>query len=256
MSLPAAPPPSSSSPSSPSFRVRVGVGAAVVLVVAALVASVLVTALTPVGATTVIPDARAGGSPAASAAPSSAAPASPGVPPTSSLTDPAAPAAPPLLVHVLGAVGAPGVYQLAAGSRVVDAVAAAGGFAPTADSASVNLARPLVDGEQLRVLAVGETPPAPLPGAPVAAAPGAADSSAGSGAGSGAAAPGGAPTLVDLNTATEIDLDTLPRIGPAMATRIVAYRDANGPFASIDDLLQIPGIGDKTLESLRPLLTL
>jgi competence protein ComEA len=223
----------------------VGVGAAVVLVVAALVASVLVTALTPVGATTVVPDARAGGS----SSPSPAPPL-PGAGPSSassSLSEPVPPAAPALLVHVLGAVAAPGVYELGAGSRVVDGVAAAGGFAPAADSASVNLARPLVDGEQLRVLAVGEAPPAPPPGA----AAGSAVPSGGAGS-----APGGAAPLVNLNTATEIDLDTLPRIGPAMATRIVAYREANGPFASIDDLLQIPGIGDKTLESLRPLLTL
>lgn len=154
-------------------------------------------------------------------------------------------------MHVLGAVAAPGVYELGAGSRVVDGVAAAGGFAPAADSASVNLARPLVDGEQLRVLAVGEAPPPALPGGP----PGSAVAPGGASA-PGGAAPGGAAPLVNLNTATEIDLDTLPRIGPAMATRIVAYRDANGPFASLDDLLQIPGIGDKTLESLRPLLTL
>jgi competence protein ComEA len=236
----------------------VGVGAAVVLVVVALVASVLVTALTPVGATTVVPDARAGGV----SSPSPAPPPPPGAGPSStasssssssSLTEPVPPAAPALLVHVLGAVAAPGVYELGAGSRVVDGVAAAGGFAPTADSASVNLARPLVDGEQLRVLAVGESPPAPPAGGPAAAPSGGSGSGSGSGAGASGAA---APSLVNLNTATEIDLDTLPRIGPAMATRIVAYRDANGPFASVDDLLQIPGIGDKTLESLRPLLTL
>lgn len=222
-----------------------GVGAAVVLVVAALVASVLVTALTPVGATTVVPDARAGGSSSPSPAPPLPG-AGPSSTASSSLSEPVPPAAPALLVHVLGAVAAPGVYELGAGSRVVDGVAAAGGFAPSADSASVNLARPLVDGEQLRVLAVGEAPAPPLPGTPA-------------GASSGSAAPSGgasAPSLVNLNSATEIDLNTLPRIGPAMATRIVAYRDANGPFASIDDLLQIPGIGDKTLESLRPLLTL
>ncbi|GLK17568.1 hypothetical protein GCM10017602_20500 [Herbiconiux flava] len=223
-----------------------GVGAAVVLVVAALVASVLVTALTPVGATTVVPDARAAGSSSPSPAPPLPGAGPSSTASSSSLSEPVPPAAPALLVHVLGAVASPGVYELGAGSRVVDGVAAAGGFAPSADSASVNLARPLVDGEQLRVLAVGEAPAPPLPGTPA-------------GASSGSAAPSGgasAPSLVNLNSATEIDLDTLPRIGPAMATRIVAYRDANGPFASIDDLLQIPGIGDKTLESLRPLLTL
>ncbi|MCS5714376.1 ComEA family DNA-binding protein [Herbiconiux sp. CPCC 205716] len=238
------------------MRVRVGVGAAVVLVVAALVASVLITALTPVGATTVVPDARPSASASAPPPPKPAASSSSsGSSPASSLVEPAVDAPQPLLIHVLGAVATPGVYELSAGSRVVDAVAAAGGLDPTADSASVNLARPLSDGEQLRVLAVGETPPPPLPGAPVSGGSPAGPSGAPAGAG-GAGASGGMPALVNLNTATEIDLDTLPRIGPSMAARIIAYRDANGPFTSIDDLLQVPGIGDKTLESLRPLLTL
>ncbi|MBT2518908.1 ComEA family DNA-binding protein [Streptomyces sp. ISL-90] len=141
----------------------------------------------------------------------------------------------PLLVHVLGAVAKPGLVELAAGSRVVDAVAAAGGFTVEADPAGVNLARPVVDGEQLVVLAIGEAPP---PG-PVAGA------SAGS---SGAGPPGDA--VVHLNTADLAALDTLPRIGPALAQRIIDWRDANGPFTSVDQLLEVAGIGDAVFAGL------
>jgi competence protein ComEA len=237
----------------PSARVRVAIGAALVLVVVALVASVLVTALSPVGATTVFGEGESGavasgstgGGSAVSPSPTGPAPAPP---------DPGGDAAvgesrAAILVHVLGSVLRPGVYELAEGSRAVDAVAMAGGFAEGAEQASLNLARPLVDGEQLRVLAVGEVPPAPAGGA------GAGSPSSGSpGAPSGAA--GGSPgALINLNSATALDLDTLPRIGPAMAARIIAWRDENGPFASVDDLLQITGIGDKTFESLRPLVS-
>lgn len=143
-----------------------------------------------------------------------------------------------LYVHVDGAVIAPGLYRLAPGARVVDAVAAAGGFADTAERGAVNLARPVDDGEQIVVPVVG-APPA----------------DAGGGA-SGGAAPGGAAGdgKIDLNTADAAALDTLPRIGPALAERILAWRDENGRFTSVDDLLAVPGIGDKMLESLRDLV--
>ena len=113
---------------------------------------------------------------------------------------------------------------------MVDAVAAAGGFADGADEAAVNLARPLSDGEQLLVPAVGA---APAVGAPPAPGDG----------------------RVDLNTADAAQLDTLPRIGPAMAERIIQWRDANGRFTSVEDILAVPGIGDKMLETLRDLVT-
>jgi competence protein ComEA len=138
----------------------------------------------------------------------------------------------PLLVHVLGAVGRPGLVELAAGARVVDAVAAAGGFTAEADPAGVNLARPVVDGEQLVVLAVGQVP---LPAA------------AGGGASSGGAAADG---VVHLNTADVAALDTLPRIGPALAQRILDWREANGPFTSVDQLLEVAGIGDAVFSGL------
>jgi competence protein ComEA len=264
----------------PSARVRVGVGAAIVLVVAALVCSVLVTALSPVGATTVLAPRSSGGS-GASATPSGSAtgagsPTAPDAPGAAGATGgggaggaqgaadaPGGLTAPGeagdsgggggagalIFVHVLGAVAVPGVYELREGSRVFDGVALAGGFSEGADQTSVNLARPLADGEQVRVLAVGEAPPVSGPGV---ASGGGAGSTAG-GAGPAPGAPGGAP--VNLNSATVIDLDALPRIGPAMAGRIVAWREENGPFAAVDDLLQVTGIGEKTLDGLRDLVS-
>ncbi|WP_396658833.1 ComEA family DNA-binding protein [Microbacterium sp.] len=133
-----------------------------------------------------------------------------------------------LYVHVSGAVRLPGLYRLPDGARVVDAVAAAGGFAEGAEEEAVNLARPISDGEQLIVPKEGEA---------------AAD-----------AAPRG-DGRVNLNTATAAELETLPRIGPAMAQRIIDWRETNGRFTSIEDLLAVSGIGDKMLEALRPLVT-
>ena len=138
----------------------------------------------------------------------------------------------PLYVHVLGQVARPGLYELSEGDRAVDAVAAAGGFTAEADPGGINLARVLSDGEQLVVPAVGEVQ--------VGAA----------GAGSGVTA-----GKINLNTADAATLDTLPRIGPAMAQRIVDWRAANGRFAAVDDLLAISGIGQKTLDGLRDLVT-
>ncbi len=143
-------------------------------------------------------------------------------------SDAAAPAS--VFVHVSGSVSAPGLYVLDQGARVVDAVSAAGGFALEADQAAVNLARPVSDGEQLHVPAVGAGP-----GAGAAEAPG--------------------DGRVNLNTADAAALDTLPRIGQAMAARIIEWRDANGRFTSVEDLLSVPGIGDKMLETLRDLVT-
>ncbi|WP_270352662.1 ComEA family DNA-binding protein [Microbacterium testaceum] len=135
-------------------------------------------------------------------------------------------------MHVAGAVRRAGLYRLEVGDRVADAIALAGGFADDAARDGVNLARPVADGEQIVVPVVGSAPS----GAPVA----------------GAAAP--ADGLIDLNTATREQLDTLPRVGPAMADRIIAWRDENGRFTSVDDLLSVPGIGDKMLAGLRDLV--
>lgn len=137
----------------------------------------------------------------------------------------------PIFVHVSGAVAEPGLYRLSGDARVVDAVGAAGGFADGADEAAVNLARVVADGEQLHVPVIGEVP------APAAAAPGSA---------------GG---VVNLNSADAAALETLPRIGPALAERIIAWRDQNGRFTSVEDLLAVPGIGEKVLEGLRDSVT-
>ncbi|MGO1838749.1 MAG: helix-hairpin-helix domain-containing protein [Candidatus Microbacterium stercoravium] len=135
-------------------------------------------------------------------------------------------------VHVSGAVRAPGLYVVGADARVIDAVSAAGGLADDADASAINLARPVTDGEQLVVPVEGEAPPA------------------GPSAGSGSA-----PGLVSVNTADAAALEELPGIGPALAARIIDWRDTEGPFATVDDLLAVSGIGPKVLESLRDLVT-
>ena len=140
--------------------------------------------------------------------------------------------------HVLGEVAKPGLYVLDDGARVAEALAAAGGTLPTADLAAVNLARTVADGEQILVPAVGTA----------GAAPGAAAG------GSGAAGGGAAGGLVDLNTADVASLDQLPRIGPALAQRIIDWRTANGRFTSVDDLLGVTGIGEKMLAGIRDLV--
>lgn len=136
--------------------------------------------------------------------------------------------------------------ELSGGSRVAEAVAAAGGPTAKADLASVNLARPLVDGEQLVVLRRGRaggqvTGPAARDG------PGGTAATAGT-AGGGASA--GAP--LDLNIASITELDGLPGVGPVLAQRIVDWRTEHGRFTSVDELTEVSGIGEKTLADLRP----
>ncbi|CAN5616772.1 hypothetical protein BH10ACT7_BH10ACT7_28310 [soil metagenome] len=133
-----------------------------------------------------------------------------------------------IFVHILGAVERPGLYELREGDRAIDAVAAAGGFTDAADQAQLNLARFVTDGEQIIVPLIGEVP-----------------------AGRVVAGDG----RVNLNTADAAALDTLPRVGPAMAERIIAWREANGSFTAVEDLLGVSGIGDKTFEALKDLVT-
>jgi competence protein ComEA len=137
-----------------------------------------------------------------------------------------------VVVNVAGLVVAPGVFELPVGSRVIDALKAAGGAQPGVDTSSLNLARVLVDGEQI---AVG-VPPAPDAG----------------GVPSGGGAQPGQP--LDLNLATESDLDGLPGVGPVLAGRILAWREEHGRFTSVDELLEVSGIGTATFTDLAPLV--
>lgn len=194
-----------------------GLGAAVLLALVALAAAVGVALLSPGGSAAVV-EPTAPARPTGSAAPGGGVAATP---------------VGTLYVHVLGAVANPGLYRLAAGARVVDAVAAAGGFTAAADPGSLNLARPLSDGEQVVAAVVGAAPPV-------------------TGAGGSAGLVG---AKVNLNTADAAALETLPRIGPAMAQRILDWRAANGRFTSVEDLLGVTGIGDATFAGLKDLVT-
>lgn len=196
-------------------RLRLGVGAGVVLLLGVFIVAILASAFAGQGSDVEVPAPRSTSS-ASATAETSAQPDGGGE----------------LFVHVSGAVVSPGLVTLAAGARVVDAIAAAGGLAPDGDPAGVNLARLVSDGEQLVVPKEGEVPPAV---------------SAGSGGGSGAAATG----LVNINTAGQAELETLPRIGPALAQRILDWRAANGRFGAPTDLLKVAGIGDKVFDGLK-----
>ena len=149
-----------------------------------------------------------------------------------------------VVVHVTGAVSRPGVVTLPPGSRVTDAINAVGGASAEADTQQLNLARVLSDGEQIRVPRIGEVlpDPAPQPGG---------DAASGARTAPGKSGDGGASGTVNINTASASELEKLPGIGPALAQRIVEYRDSHGPFASVDSLTDVPGIGKAKLEGLR-----
>jgi competence protein ComEA len=138
-----------------------------------------------------------------------------------------------MLVDVAGWVRHPGVYEFADGARVIDAIDAAGGARPGAQLESLNLAAPLVDGTQILVVREGAEAPAPV-------------------GGTGGAVAGG---LVNVNTASASELETLPGVGEVIAQAIIDHRTENGPFTSVDQLLDVSGIGDATLESIRELVT-
>ena len=143
----------------------------------------------------------------------------------------------PIRVHVSGAVCQPAVYELPTGSIVQDAVNVAGGPASDADLDHINLAVELRDQQQVYVPRQGETNPPPV--------------ISGGGAGDGEAV----GALVNINTATAVELETLPRIGPATAQRILEYREANGSFEAIEDIQNVPGIGPATFEGFRDMIT-
>jgi competence protein ComEA len=160
-------------------------------------------------------------------------------------TDPAL--SPVVVVHVTGAVQQPGIVELPVGARVSDAVAAAGGPSDDAAMQSVNLARRVNDGEQL-VLVVPGAPPDPALGSVPLPPPGTEATTTG--------APTGVATevVINLNTANAEQLQQLPRVGPATAAKILDHRQRQGPFTSVDQLLDVPGIGERTLAGLRDLV--
>jgi competence protein ComEA len=187
-----------------------------------------------------LPVAGAGGRAPATLAPPSSPPPMSAAAPSSSVPVPAS-----IVVHVAGAVIAPGVLSLASGARVADAVVAAGGVAPDGDLDGINLAAPLGDGQRVYVPRIGEVDPAAVPSGAWAG-----DASATGPVGT---SPPAGP--VDLNVADATALEALPGVGPSTATAIVDDRDRNGPFASVDDLDRVPGIGPAKLASLRDLVT-
>lgn len=151
-----------------------------------------------------------------------------------------------LVVQSAGAVSSPGVYRLAPGARVDDLVAASGGLVADADVDRVNLAAPVGDGERVWFPRKGdEEPPVVVAGGGGGSAPSPA----------GEPGPDAPPAVVNLNTATAAELDTLPGVGPSTASAILAHREEHGPFAAVDDLLDVRGIGDAKLEQIRPLAT-
>ena len=184
----------------PPPRLRVGPGAVIVLLLVGLGIAVLVTALT----------GRDGSVPVV--APSAFSVGEAGA----------------IYVHVLGAVHEPGLHELRPGDRVVDAIAAAGGFTDNADETQLNLARLLVDGEQLYAPVLGEVP---------------------------VASTGSTGGKVNLNTADQAALETLPEVGPSLAQAILSWREKNGRFSAVEDLMSVSGIGDKTFDMLKDLVT-
>ena len=136
----------------------------------------------------------------------------------------------PLVVHVSGAVVNPGLYQLPHGSRILDAIQAAGGLLPEADEEALNLAALLKDGQRVLVPTHAQ-----------------AQATTSSNSASGA--------LIDINSASQEALESLPGIGPVLAQRIDEYRESNGPFATIEDLLKVEGVGADTFEKLKELVT-
>ena len=140
----------------------------------------------------------------------------------------------PIIVHITGAVPRPGVYALPEGARVQDAISAAGGFLAEAEKSGINLARALEDGEQLDIPYIeGFTPVIATPEEVFV------------------------PTsdLININTATNFELESLPGIGPTTAQKIIDYRGTNGPFLSIEDIVNVPGIGPATYNEIKDLIT-
>jgi competence protein ComEA len=141
----------------------------------------------------------------------------------------------PIVVHITGAVPRPGVYALPQGARVQDAISAAGGFLAEAEKSGINLARVLEDGEQIEIpYTEGATIVLATPGVEVITSP---------------------TELININTASQFELESLPGIGPTTAEKIIEYREENGPFATIEDIMNVSGIGPGTFERIKDLIT-
>lgn len=141
----------------------------------------------------------------------------------------------PIVVHITGAVPRPGVYALPEGARVQDVISAAGGFLAEAEKTDINLAAPLEDGQKLDIPYMeGASPVLATPGEEVIT---------------------NTTELIDINIASQAELETLPGIGPTTAQKIVEYRDANGPFVSTEDIINVSGIGPGTYERIKDLIT-
>jgi competence protein ComEA len=150
-----------------------------------------------------------------------------------------------IMVHVVGQVQRPGVYELSGDARVVDAVRAAGGLTAMADPEAINLADRVSDGLQVRVPALGAEPlPSLTPYAGLAAQR----------SGSGLQV-GGTGVLLNINTASAVELEALPGIGPALAERIVVYRTEHGPFGAIEDIMDVSGIGESIFGQISAQIT-
>lgn len=141
----------------------------------------------------------------------------------------------PVIVYITGAVPRPGVYALPQGARVQDAISAAGGFLAEAEKSQINLARLLEDGEKLDIAYIeGASPVIPTPGEEIIAS---------------------TTELIDINTASQAELESLPGIGPTTARKIIEYRETNGPFINAEDIINVSGIGPGTYERIKDLIT-
>lgn len=146
------------------------------------------------------------------------------------------PSANDIVLHVSGAVAKPGIVRVGEQARIVDAIEAAGGLTADADESAINLAQLVADGQHIHVPKVGEAaPPGSVGPTGSAGSDGTGDS-----------------VVVDLNTASQAQLESIPGVGPVMAGKILAWRDANGKFVRVEQLLEVSGIGEKTLDNMRP----
>ena len=161
-------------------------------------------------------------------------------------------------VYVGGAVATPGLYTLPRGSRVADALDAAGGVTVAGDTSKLGMADRLEDADQVLVpeRRLAQATPSSTPRAPTAPAQGGGEATNASAEPTSPAAPTDATGPIDINSADAEELDALPGVGPAIAQRIIDYRDTNGPFQTLEQLADVRGISDEMVEELRPLITL